>query len=140
MKIYCAGPIKGNSTYHKNYSEIIEIVESLGHSALTEKSIQFDFVTKLDASQIYKRDINWIDESDVMIAEVSGPSLGVGFEISYGLFVKKIKVLSLYNSSTASVSSMITGCDHSNLTIKKYADTKELQEIINYFLKNCKSN
>jgi nucleoside 2-deoxyribosyltransferase len=140
MKIYCAGPIKGNSSYHKNYSDIIRIVESFGHTALTENSLQFDSTIKLDEKLIYKRDINWIGESDIMIAEVSGPSLGVGFEISYGLFVKNIPVLAIYQSDAPSVSSMITGCDHPNLTLRKYNGQEELSGIISQFLTKPKSN
>jgi len=87
MIIYCAGPIRGNTKYQENYSEITRIVESLGHTALSEKSTKFSSSIPLNDKQVYTRDIKWIDGSKVMIAEVSGPSLGVGFEISYALFV-----------------------------------------------------
>ena len=77
MIIYCAGPIKGNTTYQDNYSEIVRIVESMGHTALSEKSSKFSSTILLSDKQIYTRDIKWIDGSKIVIAEVSGPSLGV---------------------------------------------------------------
>ncbi|MBK7630926.1 MAG: nucleoside 2-deoxyribosyltransferase [Ignavibacteriales bacterium] len=91
MIIYCAGPIRGNTTYQENYSEIVRIVESTGHTALSEVSTKFSSSIPLSAKQIYTRDIKWIDGSKLLIAEVSGPSLGVGFEVAYALLVKKFQ-------------------------------------------------
>jgi hypothetical protein len=134
MIIYCAGPIKGNTTYQENYSEIVRIVESMGHTALSEKSSKFSSTILLSDKQIYTRDIKWIDGSKIVIAEVSGPSLGVGFEVSYALFVKKIPVLAVYHYQAGQISSMITGCTNPLLQIKKYSNVDDLTSIIKNFV------
>jgi hypothetical protein len=134
MIIYCAGPIRGNSTYHENYSEIVRIVESLGHTALSERSSKFSSTILLSDKQVYTRDIKWIDGSKIMIAEVSGPSLGVGFEISYALFVKKMPVLAVYDEQAGQISSMILGCNNPQLQVKKYLNVDDLSDMIKNFI------
>ena len=140
MIIYCAGPIKGNTTYQENYSEIVRIVESMGHTALSEKSSKFSSTILLSDKQIYTRDIKWIDGSKIMIAEVSGPSLGVGFEISYALFTKKMPVLAVYHDQAGPVSSMISGCSNPKLHVAKYSNVDLLTKIIKDFIVDSGSN
>lgn len=134
MIIYCAGPIKGNTTYQENYSLIVQIVESLGHMALSEMSTKFHSSIPLNAKQIYARDLKWLDGSKLMIAEVSGPSLGVGFEIAYALFHKKIPVLAVYHEQAGQISSMISGCNNKKLFVKKYIDNDDLTNSIKNFI------
>lgn len=140
MIIYCAGPIKGNTAYQQNYVQIVQIVESLGHAALSEMSSKFHSSIPLNAKQIYSRDLKWLDGSKLMIAEVSGPSLGVGFEIAYALFHKKIPVLAVYHEQAEQISSMIHGCNDKKLTIKKYLDTNDLINTIKTFISNNGGN
>jgi nucleoside 2-deoxyribosyltransferase len=136
MIIYCAGPIRGNTSYHENYSEIVRIVESMGHTALSEVSSKFSSSIPLNAKQVYTRDIKWIDGSKIMIAEVSGPSLGVGFEVSYALFVKKIPVLAIYHEQAGQISAMISGCSNPLLQIKKYTNIDDLTSVVKNYIAN----
>lgn len=134
MIVYCAGAIKGDSSYQESYQEMINIVKDEGHSALSELNPEFHSAFPLDANQVFQRDIKWIEKSSVMIAEISGPSLGVGFEISYALYVREIPVLALYDSGVEQVSAMITGCDSDLLYVKNYTNSEELSEIVKSFL------
>ena len=90
----------------------------------------------LNDKQVYTRDIKWIDGSKIMIAEVSGPSLGVGFEISYALFVKKIPVLAVYQENAGQISAMISGCNNKNLQLKKVSNIDDLTQVIKNFIAN----
>ena len=139
MIIYCAGPVKGDQTYHKFHLEIIEHVNALGYTALSELNSEFKSAFPLNDHEIFNRDIKWMDRSKIVIAEASGPSLGVGFEISYALYKKKIPVLVLVNSA-ANLSSMIMGCDSELLTINKYTDGEDLKRIILTFIKKINDN
>jgi hypothetical protein len=130
MIIYCAGPIKGDTTYQKFYAEFIEFVEEEGHTALAELSGKYSVPIPLTDEQLYKRDIKWIDGSALMIAEVSGPSLGVGFELAYALLNRKIPVLALVNAEVKNLSTMISGCNSDLLSIEKYQSVGEMREII----------
>lgn len=140
MIIYCAGPIKGNTEYKDNYSKVVEIVESLGHTALSEMSKKFLSSIPLSPKQVYARDMKWLEGSKLMIAEISGPSIGVGFEIAYALYVKKLNVLAVHSSDAPNVSSMILGCNNPKLFISKYNDTEDLTKIISDFILKSGSN
>ena len=93
----------------------------------------------LTDKQIYKRDIKWIDGSKMMIAEISEPSLGVGFEIAYAIHHKKMPVLALVNQTVKNVSAMITGCDSNLLTVARYSNTEDLKEFIRTYIKELKT-
>ena len=138
MIVYIAGPIKGDTTYQNYYTKIIEFVESEGHTALAEMSGKFSTAFPLSDAQIYRRDIKWIDGSKTMIAEISGPSLGVGFEIAYAIFYRKIPVLAVVNNKVQKVSSMLSGCDSKLLTIARYEDETELKKVIKSYISNLR--
>ena len=134
MIIYCAGPIRGDITYQQFFTKIIDYIESEGHTVLAEFSGKFSSTIPLTDKQTYKRDLKWIDGSKLMIAEISGPSLGVGFEISYAIFQRKLPILALCNSEVQNISSMITGCDSPLLTIQKYQDEDDMKRIVRKFI------
>jgi hypothetical protein len=135
MIVYCAGAIKGDSSYQESYLDIINIVKADGHSALSELNPDFKAAFPLNEKQVFQRDIKWIEKSSLMIAEVSGPSLGVGFEIAYALYMREIPVLALYDAEVERVSAMITGGDSELLYVKQYHSKKELEELVKSFLK-----
>ena len=135
MIVYCAGAIKGDSSYKESYLEVINIVKKEGHSALSELNPEFKSAFPLNEKQVFQRDIKWIEKSTLMIAEISGPSLGVGFEIAYALYMREIPVLALFDSEVEKVSAMITGCDSELLYVKQYHNKEELEEIVKSFLK-----
>lgn len=136
MIVYCAAPIRGDQKFHNYCFDIIKQVSSLGHTALSELNDEFKPALPLTDAEIFSRDTKWIDKSEIVIAEVSGPSLGVGFEISYSLYKKKIPVLALVNSEAKDVSAMITGCHSELLKITKYSDTEDLKKAVSTFIKN----
>ena len=64
----------------------------------------------LSDKEIYKRDINWVKMSDVLVAEVTHPSFGVGIEIARATEFKK-KVICIYRKIEGrKLSAMISGC------------------------------
>jgi 2'-deoxynucleoside 5'-phosphate N-hydrolase len=136
MIVYCAAPIKGDQKFHNYCLDIIKQVTSLGHTALSELNDEFKPAVPLTEKEIFSRDTKWIDKSDIVIAEVSGPSLGVGFEIAYSLYKKKMHVLALVSSESNNVSAMITGCHSELLKVKKYSDTEDLKKAVSTFIKN----
>ena len=70
---------------------------------------------ELTPQDVYERDTAWIKNCDVLIAEVSAPSHGVGYEIGFALNIGK-PVLCLH-SQQRSVSKMITGNPNSQLSV-----------------------
>jgi hypothetical protein len=136
MVIYCSFPIRGEKPLLNIYNEVIKLISSLGHTALSELNEDFKPAAPLTDPEIFTRDIKWIDMSKMLIAEVSGASTGVGFEIAYALYKKKIPALALINNERKSeVSAMITGCSSNLITVTKYQDQDDLTKIIKDFIK-----
>lgn len=131
-KIYCAGPISGDTTFSDYYKKIIEIVKRNGYIPLHEPELKPNYI--LTDEEIYKRDISWITESAGIIAEVSGQSLGVGFEIAYSLFVLNKPVLALYYENIPRLSAMIKGCNSPLLSVQKYKNDVDLEKFIKIYL------
>jgi len=71
---------------------------------------------------------------DILIAEVSVPSHGVGYEIGFALGIGK-PVLALYQDDLK-VSKMISGNPDSNLTVKPYRTAEDAIQIMRNFLLN----
>lgn len=141
MIVYCAVPIRGDKAFRNYSNEIIQVVNSLGHTALSELNSSFKAAIPLTDSEIFTRDIKWIDKSKVLIAEVSGSSTGVGFEIAYALYKKKIPVLGLVNVEAGkNISAMINGCNSGLITLKKYENPEGLKKVISDFLKKNNSD
>jgi len=121
MKIYFACSITGGREYEKNYQAITRFLLDEGYEVptahLAESNI-LDLERVVNPSDVYARDVNWIQTSDILLAEISVPSHGVGYEIGYALNLGK-PVLCIYNQSRA-ISKMISGNPHPLLTIKSY--------------------
>ena len=135
MKIYFAGSIAGGREDAGVYHELIKHLQSYGE-VLTEHIGNDHLIAQqksIGPQQIHDRDVNWLMESDVVVAEVSIPSLGVGYEIGKSLENGK-KVICLYrNGALKELSPMIFG---SGAEIAYYGNVREAQKKLNIIFKN----
>jgi len=123
MNIYFACSITGGREFEAGYQEIVAALVADEHEIPTSHLVQSDVMEnerKLTPQEVYERDINWIKNCDVLIAEVSVPSHGVGYEIGFALNIGK-PVLCLYQKERR-VSKMITGNKNSALNVQEYTD------------------
>lgn len=131
MKIYFACSISGGRKDEKAYQHLVKFLEEMGMDVPTAHIAQTG-IEVIDGQEnprdIYQRDVSWIEESDLLVAEVSTPSHGVGYEIGYALSLGK-PVICLYHQDVI-VSKMITGNPHSLLTVKPYQDLAEAERIL----------
>ena len=88
------------------------------------------------AQEIYRRDIAWIDACDMVVAEVSTPSHGVGYEIAYALMQNK-PVHCFYRSDVV-ISKMISGNDDDKLHVAGYTDLDDLRHALQGLIVNCR--
>ena len=136
MNIYFAGSIRGGRDDKKLYLKIIKHLQSYGR-VLTEhvgdqNLTEFGEDGPTD-TWIFDRDIKWLENSDVVVAEVTSPSLGVGYEIARAELMNK-KILCLYRPQPQKIlSAMITGCKE--LTVVEYTTFDEATRKIDDFLK-----
>jgi len=134
MKIYFAGSIRGGRDDADLYMKIIEHLQKYG-DVLTEHvgSKEIDQGgEKLAEEEIYQRDMDWLTSADIVVAEVTTPSLGVGFEIAKALESGK-KILCLFRKDSGrSLSAMISGCKE--LEVVSYGNLDEAIESIREFI------
>ena len=79
MKIYFAGSIRGGREDKELYAEIIKKLFAYGTVAtehVGNKDLTSGGEMHLSNHDIYARDIAWLTESDVVVAEVTTASLG----------------------------------------------------------------
>ena len=82
--------------------------------------------------KIHDRDLEWLRGCDYLVAEVTTPSLGVGYEIARATEWGK-GVLCLYRPENGrSLSAMIAGC--TAVTVREYSDPADLKDIFEEFL------
>jgi hypothetical protein len=134
MRIYFAGSISGGREDVQLYAEIITLLGEFG-TVVTEhvgdRSLTAETGEDLEPRLIHDRDLQWLRSADALVAEVSTPSLGVGYEIAYGVQLRK-RVLCLYRPAQGRrLSAMVAGCP--GLRLIEYGDAEELRTAIKHF-------
>jgi nucleoside 2-deoxyribosyltransferase len=135
MNIYFACSITGGREFESVYQEFTDTLLSDGHEVPTAHlagSNVMSLERVIDPREVYERDVIWIRACDALIAEVSVPSHGVGYEIGFALGQGK-PVLCLAQAGRT-VSKMITGNSHPSLAVNFYQNTAEGIAIIREFL------
>ena len=134
MKVYFAGSIRGGEPDREWFQQLIQYIKQYGQ-VMTEHSFDFSYEDEIkkDDEWIYTTDMGWLRESDALIAEITAPSFGVGYEIAkaeeWG-----IPILMLYKETPArKPSAMLNG--NKNLPMIVYNDRDEVLKAIDTFLK-----
>lgn len=141
MKIYLSGSIRGGRQFQPIYRIIHDTLIENGHIVLAHHVANENVVEieeLVSDQEIYIQDIAWLEECDGLIAEVSLPSLGVGYEIAYALNLKK-PVYAIYDVDKDPISAMISGNTSNYLTVRSYKDIKDIIKYINEFLISLKA-
>ncbi len=146
--------MRAGGAYVDRFHEMIRLVEELGADALSELSATVEWGAGLEgltagadgramASRagpgigdgfIYTRDMLWLEQADALVAEVSAPSLGVGYEISCALHSRKIPVLCLAHAGVKSLSAMISGNTAKGFSLERYRTDEDMRRSIRGFL------
>jgi nucleoside 2-deoxyribosyltransferase len=135
MKIYFACAIVGGRQDESTYQRFVDALLAAGHEVPTAMNAGDGWLRmegSPDPNEVYRRDTNWIDESQALVAEVSTPSHGVGYEISYALEHGK-PVMCLCRRGVR-VSKMLTGNTMPGIQVLDYGDIEEGVRIIEQFV------
>lgn len=150
MKIYFAGSIRGGREDQELYKNIIVelgtfgtiLTEHVGDRTLTDegehlsKGEQFGNSEQFarNDSYIYERDMQWVRESDVVVAEVSTPSLGVGYEIGQAQSMNKPVLCLRRKSAEKKLSAMVAG--NAYVKVAEYSTINDVANVLREFFKN----
>ena len=130
-KVYFAGSIRGGRQDAALYGEMIKFIEARGCRVLTEHVGLASLLTEgertMTEEEIFQRDMEWLAESDLVVAECTTPSHGVGYELARARDMGK-PVHILYDIGRGRLSAMLAG--DSCLTLHPYAQREEVFEIL----------
>ena len=132
--LYFAGSIRGGRQDSEIYRKLIDHLRTYG-PVLTEHVGDDELLRqekKMSEQEIFARDMEWLRRSEVMVAEVSVPSLGVGYEIALAQALGK-KIVCLCRKSVGNLlSAMIAG--NPALILVRYDTLEEAQALIDTHL------
>jgi 2'-deoxynucleoside 5'-phosphate N-hydrolase len=137
MNIYFACSITGGRKDELIYQKLVAALQQNGHhvpTALLASPEVMPLEGVVSPEDVYARDVSWITNCDFLLAEVSTPSHGVGYEIGFALSLGK-KVLCLYRQG-CKVSKMILGNPHPQLTVRAYDTPEQAVGYLNAYLIN----
>jgi nucleoside 2-deoxyribosyltransferase len=130
LNIYFAGAIRGGREDARLYARLISYLQTFG-TVLTahvgdEGLLQQE--KSLTEQEIFQRDMQWLKKADLVIAEVSTPSLGVGYEIGLAQAFGK-EIFCLYRPREGRrLSAMIAG--NPALRVQSYSHPAEAEKLL----------
>jgi hypothetical protein len=134
MKIYFGFTVAGDRSSIAAARRIVSLLEAGGHQVLTRHLVDDDARAadrRIGPRGVYERDLAWLHECDMFIAEVSGSSFGLGYEAGYLLGGTQKPVVLLYRADAApNISLMITGNTHPRCMLMPYEDIEEAERLL----------
>ncbi len=135
MNIYFSCSITGGRKDEEVYQALVKYLLENQHEVPTAYLSSPD-VLALEAAalpqEVYLRDVAWVRGCQAVVAEVSTPSHGVGYEIALALSLGK-PVLCCYQTGKK-VSKMITGNTSPGMLVREYTSIAQAVEIVHNFL------
>lgn len=144
MDIYLACTVRGDRGGVATARAIAGRLQARGHTVVTTHLLDDDVETAeaaLSERDVYERDVRWLDACGLVVAEASGSTYGVGFEVGYVLGRSAgsgQRVLLVYDAARhARVSRLIAGNTHPNCTVHAYRDIDDLTQFLDRFLERA---
>lgn len=138
--VYFCGAIRGGRTLQPVYAQIVTFLQKRGWEVLTKHVAAPDVLAqehraRFSAADIYARDTRWLRTCDLVVAEVSVPSLGVGFELATAQQLGK-PIVCLCQADVA-LSALVDG--NPSLRLLRYTDSGELPSLLEDALRGLDS-
>lgn len=137
MVIYLACTVRGDRGAVEALRALVDRLEAGGHRVVTKHLLDDDVdaaEAQLSEQAVYERDIRWLEACDVLIADASGSSYGVGFEVGYVLgraAESRQRVILLYRSDRKDrISRLISGNAHPRCALVPYVGIADLVDSV----------
>lgn len=131
MKIYFGFTVAGDRSTLKVARKIVEVLTEMGHQVLTRHLVEdnaWEADRRITPKEVYLRDMKWLEQCDLFVAEVSGSSFGLGFETGYLLGATMKKAILFYRQDVENkISLLITGLTHPNCRLAPYSVPDEVE-------------
>lgn len=137
MNIYFAGAIRGGRDDKELYFELIQHLKNYGivlsEHIFLDAQLEQEKNSSITSQEIYERDMQWVQQADVVVADVTMPSLGVGYELASAEHLGTPTLCLFRTSAGNRLSAMIGGSTH--FTIKEYASVDQAKIAIDAYFK-----
>lgn len=133
MRIYFSGSISGGRGDSAAYARLVEVLARHGQVLTEHVGRELPEAVPLTAAEIRERDVAWLREADVLVAEVSTPSHGVGYEVALAEEWGK-PVLALHRAGLR-ISAMVAGAP--GVVTVGYQDLEEAEAAVGSFLRDA---
>jgi nucleoside 2-deoxyribosyltransferase len=137
VTIYLACTVRGDRGAIEGLRTLAAALEDEGHTILTKHLLDDNVEgaeSTLSERAVYDRDVAWLESCDMLIAEASGSSFGVGFEVGYVLGRSERTnqgVVMVYRADRReSISRLIVGNAHPRCETMAYVDSADLAEFV----------
>ncbi len=137
MRIYLACTVRGNRSGVAAARVAAETLQALGHEVLTSHLLE-EGVEQAESSlterEVYARDRAWLESCDAIVAEASGSTYGVGFEVGYVTGrapTSGQRIFVLYDAARRdAVSRLISGYANPHGATCAYTSTDEVRAFV----------
>ena len=137
MRVYLACTVRGDRSGLEAARLIASRLERLGHEVLTGHLLADDVdaaESALTERQVFERDLDWLTSCDAIVAEASGSSYGVGFEVGLVTGRSEVtgqRIVLVYDKKRqGNVSRLVSGNTHPSCTTVAYTSLDHLAAAI----------
>jgi nucleoside 2-deoxyribosyltransferase len=137
MRIYLACTVRGDRGTVTAARHIHDCLVRLGHEVLTAHLLDDDVdaaESRLGDADVFSRDLAWLESADAIVAEASGSSYGVGFEVGYLLGRAAHtgqRVIVLYDASRrGKISRLVSGLSDPRARVLAYDSIVEIHPFL----------
>ena len=141
MRIYLACTVRGDRGTVAAARHIHDRLVALGHEVLTAHLLRDDIEaveSRVTDRDVFARDVAWLDSADALVAEASGSSFGVGFEVGYVLgraAHSGQRAYVLFNAERQGVvSRMVSGLSHQRADVCAYRTLSDIDAFLTIHL------
>ncbi|HLD61206.1 MAG TPA: nucleoside 2-deoxyribosyltransferase [Patescibacteria group bacterium] len=130
MDIFFIGAIRGGRAHQPKYADIVALLKKFGtvlSEHIADETISDYGETDLSKEAIHDREMESLKKCDVVVAEVTTPSLGVGYLIAQAVNLKKRVVCLYHGDDTFKLSAMIKG--DKNVEVHTYKNMGDIEKI-----------
>ena len=134
MEIYFGFTVAGESFRHRHRPQSRRAtggVRSRGADSASGERQSLGPERLISPQDVYRRDMAWLEQCDLFIAEVSGSSFGLGYEAGFLLGSSARRAVLFYRrDATDRISLLITGNTHPNCTLAPYSAFEEIETVL----------
>lgn len=141
MKVFFTASLTGRVKYGDDYQNIVDAINSLGHRVIGDHILKADLerLTKeshQETALVFKNFRKMVMSADILLAEISYPSLSVGYQISDALDSGKI-VIAMHHRNTSA--RLLEGSNNERLKIETY-ETESINETVKELMRWASDN